>query len=82
MQTTTLSGPADTVREARAALAVKGYFVLSAARAMGLELAEGEAFLSVDGMHSDVASAVERLGWRHRACIDHPRPLTKIGSVD
>jgi hypothetical protein len=78
MTTTLLSGPAATVREARQLLTDAGYTILDAPVNMGLELVAGEEFLSVEGGHSDVASVIEHLGWRHRACIGPMQPAMPV----
>lgn len=79
MHTTTLSGPADTVRDARAQLTDAGYFVLSAPSDTWLAVADGDELLSVDGSHSDVARHVERLGWRHRSTSARQGRAVRIG---
>jgi hypothetical protein len=66
LKTTTLSGPEGTLAEARQALTDVGYFVLSIPTMRWLELADGDALLSVEGSHSDAAAPVTSLGWRHR----------------
>jgi hypothetical protein len=82
MQNTTLSGPRETVREAGRCLAEAGYFVLSVPTTQTwLELAEAEAFLSVDGQHSDVASIVAHLGWRHRGIMVTAGSAVAVASV-
>ena len=82
MRTTLMSGPADTVREARDLLGHAGYTVLDRAVTMGLELAGGEEFLSVAGGHSHVASVVEHLGWRHRATVGSLQPAMPVVAME
>jgi hypothetical protein len=74
VKTTLLSGPADTVREARSLLTENGYTVLDRPVNMGHELVAGDEFVSVEGGHSDVASVIEALGWRHRATVARLEP--------
>jgi hypothetical protein len=80
ISTTTLSGPAETADKARHLLIDAGYSVLTVPTEMRwLELVEGDAFVSVDGSHSDVASVVSHLGWRHRGTMATPVTKTGIG---
>ena len=79
----TLSGPRDTVIEARAALTEAGYFVLGAPRPEAVQClapTEGEALLSVESSDSYVVRAIEHLdGWRHRMTMTTPQRAVGIG---
>ena len=68
-QLTVLSGPAETVPQARAALLADGWKVLAGERTCGQEEFDGEAFLTVATREADCVLAVEPLGWRHRGSL-------------
>ena len=62
---TILCGSADTIHDARSRLNEAGYHVNDVPTT--LELAEGEAALSVEGQYEyDIASVVSHLGWTRR----------------
>jgi hypothetical protein len=85
MTTTTLAGPLDAICEASDALAEAGYVVLDEPARTGIDPAEGEAFLSIDGEYPDADQLVRRFGWRTRITqktIENevPLPVVAIGA--
>lgn len=81
MTSTTLSGPAASASQARSRLIDAGYVVLDAPTMDWLELAPGETLLSVTGGHSDVASVVTEIGWRHRGTANALAPAVAYKSM-